>query len=96
MAEILSELKSLRKEVERSNFCNRSIYTTKDAAEFLGVSVSYMQKLIASREITFYRPKGKLIYLERKDLEDFVLKNPIHSKDDIDSIVANNLLKFKL
>ena len=54
-----------------------------------------MQKIVASKRITHSRPTGKLIFIKRSDLEDFIMKNPIHSEDDIDSIVADNLLMFK-
>ena len=95
MSEILFEIKALQDEVKKSNLFNRPYYTTKDAAALLGVSVSYMQKLVASKQIAHFRPTGKLIFIKRSDLETFITRNRIHSTDDIDSIVADNLLKLK-
>ena len=96
MESILIEIQNLRDEIQRSNFYKKPHYSTKEAAHFLGVSVSYMQKLIAAKKITHYRPSGrKLILIKRSDLNDFIMKNKIYSNDDIDSIVADNLINFK-
>lgn len=95
ISEILIEIKKLQEEIKKSNLLKKPFYTTKETAALLGVSVSYIQKLIASKQITHFRPKGKITYLRQSDLEDFVLKNPIYSEDEVDSIVANNLLNLK-
>ncbi len=95
IVEILLEIKNLKEEIKNTHLFKKPFYTTKEAATFLSVSVSYMQKIVASKQINHSRPTGKLIFIKRSDLEDFVMKNPIHSNDDIDSIVADNLLIFK-
>ena len=94
MSEILFEIKALQDEFKNSILI-KPYYTTKEAAALLGVSVSYMQKLVASKQITHFRPTGKLIFIKHSDLESFITRNRIHSNDDIDSIVADNLLKHK-
>ena len=95
MSELLLEIKALQDEVKKSNQFKKPYYTTKDAAVLLGVSVSYMQKLIAFKQITHFRPTGKLIFIKHSDLETFITRNRIHSTDDIDSIVADTLLNIK-
>ncbi len=95
MSEILLEIKNLKEEVKRSNLFKKPFYTTKEASKYLGVSVSYMQKLVASKQITHFRPTGKLIFIKHSDLETFITRNRIHSNDEVDEIVANNLLTFK-
>ena len=95
MSELLIEIKSLQEELKRSNLFKKPYYTTKEAAAFLGVSVSYMQKLVASRQITHFRPTGKLIFIKHSELESFITRKCIHSNDEVDSIVADNLLNLK-
>jgi len=95
MSEILLEIKNLKDEVNRSNLFKKPFYTTKEASEYLGVSVSYMQKLVASKQITHFRPTGKLIFIRRNELEAFITRNCIHSNDEVDGIVANTLLTIK-
>lgn len=49
--------------------------TLQEAAEFLGISKSYLYKLTSQRRISFYRPATKLIYFKRIELENWILKN---------------------
>jgi excisionase family DNA binding protein len=95
MSEILLEIKNLQEEIKRSNLFKKPFYTTREASEYLGVSVSYMQKLVASKQISHSRPTGKLIFIRRNELEAFITRNRIHSNDEVDDIVANNLLNLK-
>tara|TARA_R110002124_G_scaffold168689_3_gene336285 strand:- start:112 stop:357 length:246 start_codon:yes stop_codon:yes gene_type:complete len=47
---------------------------SKKAAEFLGISKSTLYKLTSKREINYSKPGGKLIYFQKKDLEDYLQK----------------------
>ena len=48
---------------------NKPLYTTAEAAAFLGVKRSYIYELIRANEIPYYRSKGgKMIYIQRADL----------------------------
>lgn len=92
---ILREIRSLKKELKKSNLFRKRIYTMKEASIVAGVSLSFIQKLIGSNQIPYSKPNGKLIFIRRRDLEQFLMKNRITSTDEVDTIVANNLLKFK-
>lgn len=48
---------------------DKPLYTTKEAALFLGVKQSYIYELVRSNKIQYFRSKGgKLIYIRRDDL----------------------------
>ena len=48
---------------------NKPLYTTAEAAAFLGVKRSYIYELIRANKIPYYRSKGgKMIYIQRADL----------------------------
>lgn len=91
----LNEVRSLKREMKQSNLYRKKIYTLKEAATVIGVSDSYIQKMVASKSIKHSKPSGKLIFIRRKDLEDFIMRNPILTNDEVDSIVANTLLNLK-
>ena len=93
---ILKEVKSLRKELKNSMLFRKRIYTLKEAAIVLGVSYSQIQKLVSSKKIPHSCPNGKLIFIRRRDLEKFVMKNYVQTEDDMDTIIADNLLNLKL
>jgi excisionase family DNA binding protein len=92
---ILREIRNLKREVKKYNLFRKRFYTMNEASIVAGVSLSFIQKSIASNLIAHSRPSGKLIFIRRRDLETFLMKNYVHSSDDIDTIVANNLLNLK-
>lgn len=92
---ILSELRVLQKETKKSNLNRKKILTLKEAATVIGVSDSYIQKMIASKSIKHSKPSGKLIFIRRKDLDVFIMRNPIITNDEVESFVANTLLTIK-
>ncbi len=92
---LLKEVRNLKREIKNSSLFRKRIYTIKEASKVIGVSESYIQKLISSKQIPHSKPTGKLIFIKRRDLEKFLMKNYITSKNDIDTIVANKLLELK-
>lgn len=54
-------------------------FTFQNAKTYLGVSSSFLYKLTCSGQIRHYKPSGKLIFFEKKDLDNWLLKNPIKS-----------------
>ena len=93
---LLKEVRALKQEIKSVNLYRKRIYTIKEAAKVIGVSDYYIQKLISSKQIPHSKPTGKLIFVRRRDLENFLMKNYITSEDDIDTIVANKLLELKI
>lgn len=55
----------------------KEVLTTSEASCFLGLSESYIYKLTASRQIPHYKPNGKLVYFNRKELCEWAMKNQI-------------------
>ena len=92
---LINEILNLKREVKNSSLFRKRIYTIKEVSKVVGVSESYIQKLVASKQIPHSKPTGKLIFIRRRDLEKFLMRNYITSEDDIDTIVANKLLELK-
>lgn len=61
----------------------RSMLTLEEAARFLGISKSYLYKLTHGLVIPHYKPGGKLIYFQCEDLEAWMRRNRISSKDEL-------------
>ena len=49
--------------------------TTKQACDFLGIRPPTLYKLTRNREISFYKPNGKLMYFDRNELCQFVTRH---------------------
>lgn len=58
----------------------KEMLTLDEAAEYIGSSKSLFYKMTASRGITHYKPNGRVIYIDRKDLDELLRTNPVYSK----------------
>lgn len=60
---------------------DKPLYTTTEAAAFLGVKRSYIYELIRKNKIPYYRSQGgKMIYIRRTDLMNYALAKFIPQK----------------
>jgi excisionase family DNA binding protein len=55
----------------------------EEAAEYLGVSKSYLYKLTSKSEIPHFKPKGKTIYFRRVDLDNWALRRKVASREEV-------------
>ncbi len=92
---ILKELRFLKQEIKKRNLYRKRYLSITEAATITGVSKSFIQKLVASKQIPHSKPNGKLIFIHRRDLETFLSKNYISSNDEVNSNVADYLLTLK-
>ena len=67
--------------VERIALLEKNIYTTKqvftfqEACMYIGISESMLYKLTSGKEIPHYKPRGKMIYFAKEDLDEWLLQN---------------------
>lgn len=62
---------------------------TSDACLFLSVSKSHLYKLTHNKQIPYFKT-GKKIYFKREDLEDYITKNRVMSRSEIDELVLKH------
>lgn len=55
----------------------KGVFEQKQAAEFLGISESYLYKLTHQGQISYSRPGGKKIYFLKSDLMEYIRRNKI-------------------
>ena len=88
LSERLSVIESVLKKVEpveslleRIALLENTIYTTKkvftfqEACMYIGISESMLYKLTSGKEIPHYKPRGKMIYFAKEELDDWLLWN---------------------
>lgn len=61
----------------------KEMLNVTEAAEYLGISKSTVYKLTSSHTIPFYKPLGKTIYIDRKDLIDWMKTNQYKSQKQL-------------
>ena len=71
----------------------RKLLTSKEAAKYLGISLSYLRKLMMNRVIPMYKPNGKLCYFEPVDLDAYLTSVRIASQDEINTRANDYLHK---
>ena len=71
--------------IERLLFSNKEVLTFEEACEYTGISRSYLYKLTASNTIPHSKPNGKMIFFEKKKLNEWLLQNSIKSNDQIEA-----------
>jgi excisionase family DNA binding protein len=66
----------------------------KEAAEYLGISRSYLYKLTSQERIAHSKPGGKKVYFDKEELDRWALRNPVATHEQIKQR-ANNYVNGK-
>ena len=62
---------------------NKQTLNIDEAAAFTGLAVSYLYKLTSTQEIPHYKPRGKMLYFDRSELEAWLKKGKVKTINDI-------------
>ena len=65
--------------------------TFDEAARYLDVSKSHLYKLTSANKIPHYKPQGKRVYFAKRELNTWLLRNPVKTTADIEQ-EANDYL----
>lgn len=78
------EMKALA-DVITANIINtqKEVLTSDEAARYMGISKSYLYKLTMKREIPCYKPLGKVVYFNRKELETWLQSNRVSTDEEL-------------
>lgn len=85
----VKELTTVEPEVinERLKSIEETLYTTKDilnmkeVCQYLDISQSLLYKLTCSGEIPHFKPRGKMIFFEKKELIEWIKKSNLFSSE---------------
>ena len=85
----VKELTTVEPEVinERLKSIEETLYTTKDilnmkeVCQYLDISQSLLYKLKCSGEIPHFKPRGKMIFFEKKELIEWIKKSNLLSSE---------------
>ena len=91
MGIIQNELKKIKELLNKLTIQQKEILTIEEAAEFLGLSTSRLYKMTSNKVIPHYKPGGKKIYLNRKELKQWILNSRVASTNDLDDEMENYL-----
>ncbi len=76
--DLLKEIIEIKKILINREIQDKDVLNAKEAAVFMGISINTLHQLTSQNKITHYKPKGKLLYFQKKDLTRFLLRNKVN------------------
>lgn len=73
--ENLQEIKDQLDRIEASALGKKNVLNFSEACIFTGLSSSFLYKLTSLQQVPFFKPRAKLIYFDRVELERWLLQN---------------------
>jgi len=90
---VLKKLESIEKMLYEQTMLKKEVLNFNETAIYLEVSHSHLYKLTSMGIIPSYKPNGKKLYFDRKELDTWLLSNKHYSNEEIDTEAANYLIK---
>lgn len=69
--------------IEKHIFGLKGILNVEELSDYTGFKKSYIYKLVHSHSIPFSKPNRKVLFFERKKIDEWLLKNGYKSNDEI-------------
>lgn len=79
--------------VKRTLYCSKLILTTEEAAAYLGLSKSYLYKMMMEQRVPYYKPMGKMCYFDRRELEEWLHSNRSATEAEISQRAQSYCIK---
>ena len=69
----------------------KEVLTAAEASAYLGLSESYIYKLTSLKQIPHYKPNGKLVYFNRKELCEWAMRNQEQTAGESSAITKEQI-----
>jgi len=89
LADLSEQINVLAKAV----LLNKETLNIEEAAAYTGLSVSFVHKLTSRREIPFFKPRGKILYFSRLELDQWLQQNRVMTSDEINQAATDHLTR---
>jgi excisionase family DNA binding protein len=78
----MTDINEICKQIgDRLLLCHKDMLTTSEACAYLGISARALEDMRAQKVITHYKPTAKQVYYKRTDLDAWMMRNEVLSKD---------------
>ena len=78
--------------LENQLYITKKVLSFEEASKFLNLSKSYLYQLTSKTLIPHYKPQGKMLYFEREELEKWLMKNPVKSRQELKDEASDKFL----
>jgi len=97
---ILENTRKAAEEAKRSAdyaaIAAKTMLTIDDVCLLTGFGKQYVYKLTAAKQIPYYKPQGKTIYIKKEDLTAWMQQNRSSSEGEIAELANNAITQFNL
>ena len=90
---VINQIAEIKEFIFKQSLVNKEIMNLSEAAFYMNVSKSFIYKLTFNNEITFHKPRAKLIFFKKSDLDEFMLGNKVPSHPKAGQIPIPKRLK---
>jgi len=80
-----SQLDRVEKAIVLATLASKCVLTFEEVANYIGVSKSHLYKMTMLKTIPHYKPRGKMVYFDRLELDSWLLQNRISTADEIEA-----------
>jgi len=70
----------------------KDVFTFGECCLYTGISRTYMYKLTCTNRIPHFKPHGKIIYFSKAEIDKWLMKNPVRTKEQIEQEAATYLI----
>ena len=74
--------------IETLLLSSKTVLTFDELAAYTGLSKSYLYKMTSTGQIPHYKPSGKVIYFDKKEIDGWLLSNRRATTKEIESKAA--------
>lgn len=96
LLEKIERLENLLTGNKGDGIAGKEMLTTIEAAEYMGVSKSWLYKMTMQGDLPTYRPGGKRIYLKRSEINDWMASQRRNSSAEIEEMARDYVAKRPL
>ena len=79
--------------IENMLLSQKTVLNFDEASVYTGLSKSHLYKLTSTGGVPCYKPTGKKLYFDKKELDEWMLRNKKLSQDEIDDKAENFLME---
>ena len=90
---IIEKLDRIEKLLLEQQTMQKQVLNFNETCKYLELSQSHLYKLTSTGTIPHYKPNGKKIYFQRQELDQWLLRNRMNSRDEIEQQAADYLIK---
>lgn len=74
---MLDELNTRCDELQDRLYLRKKVLTLSEASDYTGLKESYIYRLTSSKQIPHFKPKGKLVFFLKSELEAWLCTNNV-------------------